>query len=272
MTNEQELLGDPLWDEEEKAVESGGNIRFAKARLYYPLYINRYETGKYFTLPGVMYDEYNEMTKSSTRQGLKEFRGMTLTKGGIFYLALLVLESKDKDGNWFQRHIQFNNWIDKDNEGQLEGNAWLDFQKDEMAKLTAKQRQSLLDAAKTNSWVFIRYVDTETGYKGTFEIKKYLTEISFFKNVTEWSKGSEAHFAQFDNGTGPEHYPAIWYGQTNPEEMINHGRTQLAMSDEELATELQIVGETQDGLPVDVAKIIAEVRDIPEEMVSNPLG
>ncbi len=270
----EELLGNPLWDEDEQPVESSSNVRFAKARLYYPLYINRYETSQYFTLPGVMYDEYNEMTKSSTRQGLKEFRGMTLAKSGKFYLALLVLESRDKYGNWFQRHIQFNNWKDKDDEGQPEGNAWFEFQKAEMNKLSKANRNALTDAVKKESWALIQYVDADTGYTGTYEIKKYLTDISFHKSEAEWSKAEEAHFAQFsDNGTGPgsSHYPKIWYGQTSPEEMIKHGRGLLTMSDEELAGELQIVGETQDGQPVDVSKIIAEVRDIPQEMV-NPLG
>ncbi len=270
----EQLLGNPLWDEDEQPVESGGNTRFAKARLYYPLHVNRYETSQCFTLPGVMYDEYDEMTKSSTRQGLKEFRGMTLAKKGKFYLVLLVLESRDKNGDWFQRHIQFNNWIEKDEDGQLEGNAWFEFQLAEMNKLPETNRNALTSAAKKDNWTHIQYVEAETGYTGTYEIKKYLTEISFFKNVAEWSKAEETHFAQFsDNGTDPGsfHYPVVWYGQTSPEAMINHGRTLLAMSDEELASELQIVGETQDGQPVNVAKILAEVRDIPQEMV-NPLG
>ncbi len=266
--NEDFLIGDPKWDEEEEAVEGGGNTNFAKARLYYPLYVNRFKTGEHFALPGVFYDKYDETTKVSSRIGPKEFRGMTLSKGGKYYMALVVLEMQNKEHQWYQRQIQFCNWKDKDSSGC----AWLAFQKEEMRQLSDSDQTVLIQAARDNSWTFIQYVEAETGYTGQYEIKKYLTDIVVFKSEKEWQEAETAFRSQFsDDGVSSDPttliYPASWdIGDTTPEGMIAHGRTlEKGMSDENLAKELRIKVDgksalTQDVKSVNVAALIAEIR------------
>jgi len=275
--NKDYLDSDPKWNEKEEAVEGGSKTRFAKIRLFYPLHVNRFTTGEHFTLPDVFYDEYDEDAKVSTRIGPKEFRGMTLAKSGKFHMALVVLEMQNKDGQWYQRQTQFSNWKDKD----ATGCAWLDLQKAEMEKLAVIDRNALVQTGKDNSWVFVQYNEADTGYEGQYEIKKYLTDIVVFENEKKWQEAQANFQAQFsDNNVDPTNslYPARWYKETTPDEMIAYARTiELDYNDNEsLAEQLQLtdngkIALTQDGKEVDVEAIIAEVRDIPEEM-ANPLA
>lgn len=276
------LDSNPKWNETEEAVEGGGKTKFAKMRLFYPLPVNRFVTGEHFTLPDVFYDEYDEDAKVSTRIGIKEFRGMTLAKGSKFHMALVVLEMQNKELQWYQRQTQFGNWKDKDDDGNLLGCAWLEFQKAEMEKLAEADRNALVQTGKDNSWAFVQYNEADTGYEGQYEIKKYLTDIVVFENEEKWQAAQDNFQAQFsDNNVGPKNspYPAVWHKDTTVEKMFVYARksAQLVLSDEDLAVRLQLkdgdkIALTEDGKEVDVDAIIAEVRPKKPEEMANPLA
>lgn len=274
--NKDYLDSNPKWDEKEEAVEGGGKTKFAKMRMYYPLHVNRFKTGEFFTLPDVFYDEFDEDTKISTRIGIKEFRGMTLAKSGKYHMALVVLEMQNKHQQWYQKQIQFGNWKDKDEDTkELLGCAWLEFQKAEMEKLSPSDRNAPVQAAKDNSWTFIQYNEADTGYEGTYEIKKYLTDIVVFKNEKEWQVAQAEFQAQFSesDASANSHYPADWYDSTKsppvtPESVISWARepSQDALKVDVLAKRLQLsTSLTPGGKKVDVDAIMAEIRPPVEE-------
>lgn len=265
MSNEFNL-GSPKWEDDEKAIESGGITKFAKARLYYPLYVNRFVSGEHFTLPGVFYDEYDEDTKVSTRIGEKEFRGMTLSENSKYHLALVVLESKNKEDEWYQRQIQFNNWKDKDEEtGDYLGCAWLDFQKQEMLQLSTSDRAALVEAAKNNAWAFIQYTEAETGYTGQYEIKKYLSDIAVFKSEKEWADAEDTFRSQFSDNDTPSDssHPVAWEGDggANLKWAIDQTK-EHGWKPAKIIEELELKGaKTPNGEPVDVNAIVSEVLE-----------
>ena len=274
MSNEFNL-GKPKWEDDEQAIEGSGNTKFAKARFYYPLHVNRFVGGEHFTLPGVFYDEYDEDTKVSTRIGQKEFRGMTLSENSKYHLALVVLESKNKEGQWYQRQIQFGNWKDKDEEtGDYLGCAWLDFQKKEMLQLSVGDRAALIEAATNNSWAFIQYTEAETGYTGQYEIKKYLTDIVVFKNEKEWGETEKTFRSQFSDNDTPSDspYPVGWGDSEGIEKNLVWAKKEAIekkWTDELAVAGMGIAGtKTPNGNPVNVKWLVSEVLNKPEAMVN----
>ncbi len=271
----KDYLGKPKWEEEEEAVEGGGKTKFAKMRMYYPLHVNRFVKGEHFTLPDVFDDDYDKDTKVSTRIGPKEFRAMTLAKSGKYHMALVVLEMQNKELQWYQRQTPFGNWKDKDDDGNVLGCAWLEFQKTEMEKLSPADRNTLVQTGKKNSWAFVQYNEADTGYEGQYEIKKYLTDIVVFENEEKWQAAQANFQAQFsDNTVAPADspYPAVWHNGTTPEEMIAQGKsieqdyTNKGLAEKLLLTDKGKIVKTQDGKEVDVDAIIAEIR--PKETAS----
>jgi len=275
MIEELFLSDDVNWEEEDEIVEDSGKVRFAKARLYYPLNVDRFvkvSDGGVFTLPGVFYDEFDSATQTSQRVGLKEFRGMKLNPKSKFAMALLVFEFDDQHGKPYQRHLKMGLWSEKNDEGEKRPNLWNEHQKAEIAKLTSKQRNDLVDAARKDTWVYISYQETATGYTFEFDPKSYASDIKVYKDVAEWQQANEAHFAQFNqNGQTPSsYYPDDWGNAI--EDMINHGKTLDHSDHTKLAEELQLLvngqpAQTADGENCNVRRILAEVMDCPEPMV-----
>jgi hypothetical protein len=273
MSDKNLMQQDYDWNEEEKVVESSGNTRFAKARLYV-LPVNRFVGGEHFTLPGVFQDDYDEGTQTSSRVGPKEFRGMTLSdKHTKWTFYPLVLETQNSKQQWFQRIIGFGNWKDKDDTGC----AWLEFQKGELLSLPDKDKNALMNAARDSfknpdAWTYIRYTEGETGYTGQYEIKKYLTDIAVYSDEAQWQKESVEFFAQFSNGdtaVGNDHYPATW--KTDIQGMIDHIKQlkEQGQSDLEIAKAALLLDADSGpvvsikGDNVDAAAVLGEILNVP---------
>lgn len=265
---------DAKWEEDDQILED--QRKFAKARLYYPLRVDRFQTGQKFTLPGVFYDEFDDATQTSERIGLKEFGpAMTLNPKAKWELAILVTEEFDKNGKPYQRQLKMPvnfNETDQDS-GEKHPNLWFDFQRAEVSKLSSKDRVALGEAGAYNEWVYIAYDKTPTGYTGQYDPKSYVANIATYKNEAEWRAENDAHYAQSQNGQTPatSHYPDGWGNAI--EDMLNYGKNDLDHSDHaKLAEELQLVVDgqpapTADGTPCDVKRILAEVLGCSEEMV-----
>jgi len=123
MTTENQLLDEAFddysWDDEvvETEVSGGGKIHFAKLRVLPPLNVVPFQGGEHFTIPGVFNDAFDESTSTSTRQGLKEFRGMKKGRTSQNHrVFILVAEKESKDGNPYQIIKRFNSWKDRDHE------------------------------------------------------------------------------------------------------------------------------------------------------------
>lgn len=269
---------DAKWEEDDQILEEGQR-KFAKARLYYPLRVDRFQTGQKFTLPGVFYDEFDDATQTSERIGLKEFGpAMTLNPKAKWELAILVTEEFDKNGKPYQRQLKMPvnfNETDQDS-GEKHPNLWFDFQRAEVSKLSSKDRVALGKAGAYNKWVYIAYDKTPTGYTGQYDPKSYVANIATYKNEAEWQAANEAHFAQFQNGQTPatSHYPDDW---RDVEAMIKWGKE---MADKygknnypRIAVQTQLVengviAKTANGQECDVNAIVNEMLmvDIPPEM------
>lgn len=281
MTEELYLDENINWDEPDEIVEDGGKIRFARARLYYPLRVDRFvkvADGGVFTLPGVFYDQFDQNTQTSERVGLKEFRGMKINPKSKFAMVLLVFEFDDQHGKPYQRHLKMGLWQEKDDDGNVRPNLWNEFQKAEIAKLTAGERNALVEAARKDTWVYVSYQEQATNYTYEYDLKTYAADIKVYKSEAEWQAANEAHFAQFgQNGqTSASYYPDAWDNpQTNNvNAMLDYGRELVkeGIDDKLLVIKLELLAdgqpvETAAGKPCNIRRIVSEIRDCPEDMV-----
>lgn len=279
MTNENQLLDEAFedWsfdDTPEETEVTGGKIHFAKLRVIPPVNIVPFQSGEHFTIPGVFNDVYDEATGTSTRQGLKEFRGMKKGKTLKHHrLYILVAEKENKDGSPYQIIKRFNSWKGRD-ESVYE---WGEKQFPALKAIDAQYREAVkktgfVSPDSPESFVYARFVQEATGNTwdndGEEMERHFWNDFTIYPNREAWKAASDEHFAQFQQDDSQPvsqdtgHYPATW--GTNIEGMLSglNGSLKNGMTNDVAANAFQLNGNDFNGQPVDVDRVLNEARNL----------
>lgn len=279
MTTENQLLDEAFddysWDDTPVETEAGGGkIHFAKLRVLPPVNVIPFQAGEFFTLPGVFNDAFDEATQTSSRQGLKEFRGMKkgrTEKGHKLYI--LVAEKESKDGNPYQIIKRFNSWKAK---GETV-HEWSDKQWPALLKIDARfkaavKKTGFVSPDSPEAWVYAKFSQDVTGNtwkngNGVEMDRHYWTDFTIYASREEWKAAQDAHFAQFQDSQPAQnqdtsHYPAAW--GANVEVMLNNLNTALKGGmDKSVAINTYMVsGNDFNGNPVDAERVIREAQGL----------
>jgi hypothetical protein len=278
MTTENQLLDEAFddysWgDKPQETDVSGGKIHFAKLRVVPPINIVPFQSGEHFTIPGVFNDAFDEATQTSSRQGLKEFRGMKkgrTSKGHKLYI--LVAEKETKDSNSYQIIKRFNSWKTRD-ETVFE---WGDRQWPALLKIDAQYRERVkktgfVSPDSPEAWVYAKFAQEATGNTWTNnegqEIERHFwTDFVIYPDRDTWKKASDEYFAQFQTQDVVEnvgrHYPAAW-GDNVQTMLANLNSALKGGMDVEVAKNTYMVaGFDFDGNPVNADVVIAEAQNL----------
>lgn len=267
------------WSFDDKPVEtevSGGKVHFARLRVLPPVNIVPFQAGEHFTIPGVFNDAFDEATSTSTRQGLKEFKGMQKGRTSKGHkLFILVAEKDNKQGNPYQVIKRFNSWKGRDEEVY----EWGDKQWPALLAIDPQYRDRVKKTGyvapdSPESWVYARYLQEATGNtwtndEGKKQERHFWTDFTIYSNREAWQKASDEHFAQFSNSdSAPKsdvdysHFPPQWANAADPTSLyttIKGGITQ-GQEEAQLIQFYGLSGEDVNGQPVNADRIIAEAK------------
>lgn len=199
----------------------------------------------------------------------KNFNG-TLTRKRLNPDGTVVLKDNGKEA--------YETVYGEDKKPVYERNAFFDFQAEELAKLKASNPaayakfeatgKALFNGNQQAAWIPIRYTSAQTGYDKSFgEVREYLKDIVIFNSVEEWEKAKK-ETGQTSNGISYDHYPRVW--GSDPARLQEFVKTANAAGKPHavIAKEGLLEGEAINGQPVNIKALLAEILDIPENMVT----
>mgnify|MGYP001605266481 CR=1 FL=1 len=281
MTTE-ELNVDFNWDEPLVTEAVGeGKRQFAKVRML-PVPVIPFQKGASFTLPNVHNDQYNADSKTTVRQGLKQFNGMKqgkTDKGHTIYV--LVATKADREGNEYQRVKWFKSWTEKDRK-----NVWAELQFPALKGLDNANRAKLMGQG-----IHAGYDEVPTGEQATIDGKdydtKYWTSFTVFTDEAKMKEAEKAFFAQFtdgSNGTTPAldltNIPAGWLTgdaakyESGVASMFKETVRQVGLLGMKGgAIKVKILNSegqpnlNQQNQPINAVALLAKILDTPEPMI-----
>lgn len=284
MTTEESMLDtDFNWDEPlvTDAGTGEGKRQFAKVRML-PVPVIPFQKGASFTLPNVHNDQYNADTKTTVRQGLKQFNGMKqgkTDKGHTIYV--LVATKADREGNEYQRVKWFKSWAEKGRK-----NVWAELQFPALKGLDGANRAKLMGQG-----IYASYDEVPTGEQANIDGKdydtKYWTSFTVFADEAKMKEAEKAFFAQFtdgSNGVTPAldltNIPAGWLTgdaakyESGVASMFKETARQVAaLGMKAGAIKVKILNaEGQPNLnqqeqPIDAVALLSKILDTPEPMI-----
>jgi len=291
MTTEETMLDQDFnWDEPlvTDAGTGEGKRQFARVRML-PVPVIPFQKGVHFTLPGVHNDRYNADTKTTVREGLKQFNGMKRGKTDKKHtIYILAAEKADQQGNEYQRVKWFKSWPEKDRK-----HVWAELQFPALKAIGDAHRAKLMGQG-----IYAGYDEVPTGEQanigGVDYDTKYWTNFTVFADEVTMKAAEREFFAQFtdgSNGATPAldltNIPAGWIKgdavkdaasvKTLYEQIAKkHAENKSAM---DIAKNLGIVDKetgkpnnNKAGNPVNVAELFSAALDMPSAMFEAELA
>lgn len=281
-------------------------IRYAKMCFLAGLSVEKaFEAGVSLILPGITRTKY-EAGHSPTSTGEPfSFPILKIKPGSKDKLYTIIMREVNRDGQEFDNVFRFKNYNEavqtkevdangqpiknekgKDKYSKVKGedgkyvnerNAFYDFQAPELAKLKASNPagyaklemtgRALFSGDQEKAWVYVKAFVDDTGYDKGNEVRQYLKDITIFSSKEEWEKAKK-ETGQPSNGVSYDHYPRVW--GSDPARLREFVTTANAAGKPHavIAKEGLLEGEAINGQPVNVKALLAEILDIPENMVT----